>query len=73
MTNIKCEICGNQLSCEDNICSECGTKLKPLIGDVNGDGKVDYKDALAAVQIVKDKASEAADIITDAVKRSLKP
>ena len=73
MANKKCEICGDLLPEITEKCARCNSESgTPVFGDINGDGKVDYKDALAAGKIVVDKASQMAGDLVSEVKKPFK-
>lgn len=75
MTMIKCSNCSNDNSGPANFCSDCGaplsnssassedtsTQASSKIGDLNGDGKVDWEDFKIALSRSKRYASETVD------------
>lgn len=71
MAMIKCSECGKDISDKASACIGCGAPIFParmagssLVGDLNGDGKVDFEDFKIALSRSKQYASEK---VTEAV------
>lgn len=73
MTMIKCSECGKDISDKASVCMSCGAPIPSTpdavtdrtpapafenLGDLNGDGRVDFEDFKAAYKKIKDSSSE---------------
>lgn len=73
MTLIKCSECGKEISDKASVCIGCGAPVSSQdaatartpapafenLGDLNGDGRVDFEDFKAAYCKIKQSSSEA--------------
>lgn len=73
MTMIKCSECGKEISDKASVCIGCGAPIstspdavsarRPApafgnLGDLNGDGRVDFEDFKAAYSKIKESSSK---------------
>ncbi len=74
MTMIKCSECGKEISDKASVCVSCGAPISSgpdaasartpapafgNLGDMNGDGRVDFEDFKAAYNKIKESSSDS--------------